>query len=111
MAAWKHSRQQLRLRLADLPLLSRAAELAEAGFSTGASTRNWAAYGDEVTLPEGLPLWQRALLTDPQTSGGLLVSCAAGRAEALLAEIRAGGYPAARIIGAVEAGAPRVVVT
>ena len=64
----------LHLRFDDLPLLSQAATLAQAGFATGASTRNWAAYGDEVTLPEGLPLWQRALLTDPQTSGGLLLA-------------------------------------
>ncbi|RDW11672.1 selenide, water dikinase SelD, partial [Paracoccus thiocyanatus] len=75
---------RLRLRLADLPLLSRAAELAQAGFTTGASTRNWAAYGAEVELPKGLADWQRALLTDPQTSGGLLVACAPGAADAVL---------------------------
>ena len=68
----------LRLRLSSgaLPWLSRAQELAQAGYFTGASVRNWAAYGAEVTLPENCPDWQRALLTDPQTSGGLLVAVA-----------------------------------
>ncbi|KGJ05813.1 selenophosphate synthase [Paracoccus halophilus] len=101
---------RLRLRLNDLPLLSRAAELAEAGFATGASTRNWAAYGAEVTLPEGLPIWKRALLTDPQTSGGLLIACAAPAAGQLLDELRAAGFPLATIIGSAEAGPPGIVV-
>ncbi len=100
----------LRLRLADLPFLSQAAQLAQEGRVTGASHRNWASYGEGVDLPPGLPDWRRHLLTDPQTSGGLLVSCAAGRAEELLANVQAAGYPAARIIGTVEAGPPRVVV-
>ncbi len=101
---------QLRLRLADLPLLSRATELAQAGCATGASTRNWAAYGAEVTLPEGLPDWQRVLLTDPQTSGGLLVACAPDVAGEVLAQIRTAGYPLAAIIGSVEQGPTGIVV-
>jgi selenide,water dikinase len=47
--------------------------------------------------------WQRHLLTDPQTCGGLLVSYAPERAEAIVQTIAA-GYPAARVIGAAEAG-------
>lgn len=89
---------------AALPLLTRAAELAEAGFVTGASLRNWAAYGAEVTLPEGLADWERHLLTDPQTSGGLLVAVAPDAAEATLSKIRAAGYPLAAIVGRVEDG-------
>ena len=87
-----------------------AADLAEAGFATGASTRNWAAYGAEVTLPDGLPLWQRALLTDPQTSGGLLVACAPDTAEEVLARIRAAGFPLAAIVGHAEQGPAGIVV-
>ncbi len=94
----------LRLTLAELPLLGRTAELAQAGFVTGASTRNWAAYGHEVALPDGLPDWQRAILTDPQTSGGLLVACAPEAAEAVLAQIRTAGFPLARVVGRVEQG-------
>ncbi|MFH5775048.1 selenide, water dikinase SelD [Paracoccus sp. NGMCC 1.201697] len=101
---------RLHLDLAALPLLDRAAELAKAGHFTGASTRNWAAYGAEVSLPPDLPDWQRALLTDPQTSGGLLVSCAADAAPGLLASIRAAGFPLAAIIGRAEAGTPGITV-
>ncbi|CAM5193898.1 selenide, water dikinase [Bosea thiooxidans] len=100
----------LRLRLADLPFLSEAERLAQEGRVTGASHRNWASYGEGVELPAALPDWRRHLLADPQTSGGLLISCAPERARDILAQIREAGYPAARIIGAVEAGPGRVVV-
>ena len=66
----------------DVPLFAGARSLAERGFVTGASQRNWASYGDAVVLPPDLPEWRRHLLTDPQTSGGLLVACEAGRAAA-----------------------------
>lgn len=100
----------LRLDLADLPFLSQAERLAQEGRVTGASHRNWTSYGEGIVLPPGLPDWRRHLLTDPQTSGGLLVSCKAERAPDLLALIKAAGYPAARIVGAVAAGPGRVVV-
>ena len=89
-----------------IPLLAQAGSLAASGFITGASGRNWDSYGDQVRLPEGLANWRRALLTDPQTSGGLLVSCKAERAEEIRAMIEAAGYPRASIIGTVAAGAP-----
>jgi selenide,water dikinase len=98
------------VRADDLPLLSEAAPLAQRNFITGASGRNWASYGDSVVLPADLPEWRRHLLTDPQTSGGLLIACAPGSAEALLRTIVDAGYPSARIIGHATAGAPRVVV-
>jgi selenide,water dikinase len=94
-----------------VPFLSAAAALADAGFATGASGRNWASYGSEVELPADMPGWRRALLTDPQTSGGLLVACAPQRAEALAEEIQAAGYPSARIIGAVTPGPPSLRIT
>ena len=100
----------LRIEADALPLLSRATEWVQAGLVTGASRRNWASYGDSIRLPEALPEWKRHLLTDPQTSGGLLVSCAATEAEALAAEIRAAGYPQARRVGQVAEGPPRVEV-
>ncbi|HET6554897.1 MAG TPA: selenide, water dikinase SelD [Dyella sp.] len=101
---------RLRFELARLPFFAQAQALAEAGHVTGASKRNWNSYGESVTLPAGLPEWHHALLTDPQTSGGLLVACKAGRAEAICASIEAAGYPAARIIGAAEAGVPGIDV-
>ncbi|WP_049620548.1 selenide, water dikinase SelD [Frateuria defendens] len=93
-----------------IPFLAQAEALAEAGYVTGASGRNWNSYGDGVALPEHLPAWHRALLTDPQTSGGLLVACKAERAEAIRAMIEAAGYPRASLIGSVAAGAPGVEV-
>lgn len=101
----------LRIEAAALPFLSRAAEWAEAGLVTGASKRNWASYGDAVRLPDGMAEWQRHLLTDPQTSGGLLVSCAAEEAEALVAAIQSAGHPLAARIGVVTDGLPVVEVT
>ncbi len=94
-----------------IPFLAQAEALAEAGYATGASGRNWSSYGDGVALPPGLPVWQRNLLTDPQTSGGLLVACAAARADAVRANIEAAGYPRARIIGSVTSGDPVVRIT
>jgi selenide,water dikinase len=99
-----------RLHLADLPLLDGAAALAESGIATGAAARNWASYGDAVTLPPGLPDWQRGLLCDPQTSGGLLIAAAERDAPALLREIRAAGFARAGVIGALKAGAPGIEV-
>jgi selenide,water dikinase len=96
------------IRPDELPLLRDAVSLARDGVVTGASGRNWASYADSVVLPAGFPDWRRNLLTDPQTSGGLLISCAAERADGILQSILAAGYPAARRIGRVEAGTPSV---
>jgi selenide,water dikinase len=104
------SRARLLIDTAAVPLLARAAELAKNGFVTGASQRNWTSYGEEVELPTGLPDWERQLLTDPQTSGGLLVSVDAARAADIVKTIRAAGYPAASVIGRVKPGAPGITV-
>ncbi|KFI26732.1 segregation protein A [Haematobacter massiliensis] len=100
----------LRLEMGALPVLAHAEALAEGGLATGASTRNWASYGGDVVLPEGLPDWRLKLLTDPQTSGGLLVAVAPEAAEATLARIRAAGYDRASLAGEVTEGPVRVEV-
>ncbi len=99
---------QVSLTLLDdeLPLLANAAALAREGVVTGASGRNWASYGESVTLPPGLPDWRLQILTDPQTSGGLLISCEAASAGAILSLIRESGCSAARCVGRVTIGAP-----
>jgi selenide,water dikinase len=104
------SKLTIAIRAGDLPLLPEAAELAEQGCVTGASIRNWASYGHDVRLPEGLPDWRKHLLTDPQTSGGLLVSCEATQAQTIVQSIIAAGYPAARVIGYTEVGEPAIRV-
>ncbi|MFH5926576.1 selenide, water dikinase SelD [Roseomonas xinghualingensis] len=100
----------LTIRRQEVPLLAHAAALAEQGFATGASERNWASYGEQVILPDGLPAWERKLLTDPQTSGGLLIACAPEQAPGILERIKAAGYPLARLIGSAAPGEPRVAV-
>jgi selenide,water dikinase len=99
----------VRLRLDDIPLLAQAETLVREGFFTGASKRNWASYGDAVILPPGFADWRRLLLTDPQTSGGLLVACDAQVAPAILTRIRQTD-PRAAIIGSVEVGDPIAAV-
>jgi selenide, water dikinase len=99
----------VRLRFDEAPLLAQAESLARAGFVTGASTRNWASYGEAVALAPGFEEWRRLLLTDPQTSGGLLIACDAQAAPAILARIRKGD-PSAAIVGKAEPGDPVIVV-
>jgi selenide,water dikinase len=77
---------------------------------TGASGRNWEAYGADVSLPEGFAPADRALLTDPQTSGGLLVACDPAAVEKVLAVFAKEGFESAAVIGEVKAGPARVVV-
>jgi selenide,water dikinase len=87
-----------------LPLIDEALAWAKGGTKTGATDRNWSGYGREVRLPEGAPDWQRVLITDPQTSGGLLVACAADTEAEVLMEFRKQGFDAARCIGHMVAG-------
>src|SRR5690606_31578573 len=96
---------------ADAPVfLDGAPALAQAGVRTGASVRNWAAYGGAVTLGAELPEWRRDLLTDPQTSGGLLIAVAPKAAEAVMALVKGMGFASAHRVGRVREGEPAVVV-
>jgi len=96
------------ISFSDLPFLEEALHWAKQGVATGASDRNWKGYGRDVALPAGAPDWQRKLVTDPQTSGGLLVACAPEAAEAVLAEFSKRGFMQARVIGRLGAGAARL---
>jgi len=89
---------------AKVPVLSTARPLVEQGYVTGASDRNWASYEAQVTLPAGDTTIQRRMLTDPQTSGGLLVACAPDQAEQVLALFRKDGFEHAAVIGKLSAG-------
>ncbi len=70
----------------------------------GVSERNWEAYGQEVALPKGISAAQQALLSDPQTSGGLLVTCSPETAEQVLVCFHSQGFADARIVGQMTAG-------
>ncbi len=93
-----------------VPLLDGVAQLAADGFVTGASGRNWAGYGADVALPDGFADTQRALLTDPQTSGGLLVSCSRAAVPLVLSVFHEHGFAEAAVVGEVLEGAPRLVI-
>jgi len=84
-----------------VPQLAGVRALAARGFVTGASGRNWAGYGHDVTLPADFAAEDRALLTDPQTSGGLLVSCAPSAVDAVLATFVRHGFEQAAVVGRV----------
>jgi len=97
-----------RVKLDDLPVIAEAVEWVKQGVVTGASDRNWKGYGNDVSLPDGAPEWQRKLVTDPQTSGGLLVACAPEAEQAVLAEFAKRGFAQARRIGRLDTGAARL---
>ena len=99
-----------RLNMAHIPLLHDVQRLAEAGCITGASGRNWDAYGRDIDLAQAITPVQQMLLTDPQTSGGLLVSCAPQAVEAVLALFAQGGFHEAAVIGEMVAGPARIDV-
>ena len=104
------SKLAARLEFASIPILSAAGHLVEKGYVTGASGRNWTSYSAAVELPAGSPESRRNILTDPQTSGGLLVACDAATAREVLALFKKEGFQHAAVIGTLERGEPRVTV-
>ena len=94
-----------------VPLLGGVQALAAEGCVTGASARNWAGYGAQVTLDPALPPIAKALLTDPQTSGGLLASCDPDAVDAVLGIFRRLGFEHAAVVGRVSAGPAHLSVT
>jgi selenide,water dikinase len=100
-----------RIDMATIPLLPNVEQLAAQSYVTGASNRNWAAYGAEVELAAQVTATQRALLTDPQTSGGLLVACAPDEVEHVLHTFHTTGFADACVIGEMTDGPAKVQVT
>ena len=93
-----------------VPLLSGVRDLASQGMVTGASGRNWAGYGQDVELPPGFAPADQALLTDPQTSGGLLVACSPDSVDQVLSTFRSQGFGQAAVVGRVTNGPARLKV-
>jgi len=97
------SRVDVHLAWSQVPLLQGVRALAEAGHITGASARNWSGYGADVQLPaDGFDAIDQALLSDPQTSGGLLVSCAPEALAAVMAVFERHGFAQAAVVGSVK---------
>ena len=96
-----------------LPLIAEAVTHVRAGIATGASARNWESYGKDVDLPAAAPEWYNKMITDPQTSGGLLVACAPACVDEVLAAFRADGFDRAAVIGrfsAADGVSPRLTI-
>jgi selenide,water dikinase len=99
-----------RIEFARLPLHPGAWQLAREGIVTGAAGRNWASYGVDVTIAGHVDKVARDLLTDPQTSGGLLVACAQEAVDEVLAVFRDDGFARATVFGQIVPGTPQVTV-
>ncbi|MBF0166708.1 MAG: selenide, water dikinase SelD [Alphaproteobacteria bacterium] len=100
-----------RIDFAAVPLISETRQHAINGIVTGASGRNWSSYGAEIALEPGILDWQKNLLTDPQTSGGLLVACAQDSVSDILSRFHAEGFADAAVIGKLEAGKAGISVS
>jgi selenide,water dikinase len=87
-----------------VPVIEEAVELVKQNVFTGASTRNWAGYSNEVSLEDQIQSWQQNLLTDPQTSGGLLVSCDPSAEKEVMSVFERCGFDSAKKIGTFEVG-------
>ena len=98
------------VNFAAIPVIAEALGHVQSGIATGASTRNWSGYGHQVHLPPQCPEWKGKLLSDPQTSGGLLVACKAQSATEVLEIFRQDGFAEAAVIGSLHAGAPGISV-
>jgi selenide, water dikinase len=95
------SHHTVQLNMSQVPLLPGVRELAEQGMLTGASGRNWSAYGQEIALAPECNAIDQALLSDPQTSGGLLVACTPESVDEVLAVFHQHGFAAACEVGEI----------
>jgi selenide,water dikinase len=93
-----------------IQLLPRVEAMAAEGLITGASARNWASYGKEVALAATITPAQKALLTDPQTSGGLLVACLPEATDEVLSIFQHEGFTQASVIGEMREGSAMIAV-
>ena len=95
----------------NVPLLTGVRDLAAQGMVTGASGRNWTGYGQDVQLPSDFDPQDQALLSDPQTSGGLLVACSPDTVDQVLATFRDQGFGQAAVVGRVLEGSAQLQIT
>ena len=98
------------LQMKEIPLLHGVAGLAREGIRTGAAVRNWTSYGEAVELTPEVAPWQRDLLCDPQTSGGLLIAVSQDGSDDVMRLLQARGHPLAAVVGQLAAGAAGIKV-
>jgi selenide,water dikinase len=95
---------------ARVPYLPAAVAFAQQGVGPGAIARNLASFETDVVFSPDAEPWQKQLMADPQTSGGLLCAVAPEAVGQVLALFHAQGFAAASVIGIMEAGSPYVMV-
>jgi selenide,water dikinase len=96
------SKATIRINSTAVPLLEGAYALMDMGCIPGASFRNLRYIDPHVRFTDGIDYNLKMLLVDAQTSGGILLSCPADRADDVVADLTTGDYPSAAIIGTVQ---------
>ncbi len=97
----QNSRIGISINAAAIPVFSEAIEFANQGLIPGGLHRNKDFYSPNVIIASELPLPVQDILYDPQTSGGLLICVAPGKAGRLLNKLKQAGIKEATIIGEV----------
>jgi selenide,water dikinase len=97
------------VRLADVPRLPGVDALLQDGVVPGGGRRNLADVEPHVEFSTGILPWERLLLADPQTNGGLLASVARRQAPAMIRALRRAGVEVSEI-GTIHRGAPAIAV-
>ena len=105
------SRLGANIEFAKLPIMPGVMDLVKQGYVTGASGRNWSGYGDDIHFATQFGDDERNLLTDPQTSGGLLVACDPSAVDAVLAVFKSEGFDDAAVIGEMASGNVSVTIS
>ncbi len=105
------SRLGANIEFAKLPIMPGVMDLVKQGYVTGASGRNWSGYGDDIHFATQFGDDERNLLTDPQTSGGLLVACDPSAVDAVLAVFKSEGFDDAAVIGEMTSGNVSVTIS
>ncbi len=95
-----------RVRVGDVPVLAAARTYVAEGIAPGGTHANWRFLVDWVSWGPQVTKDEQLLLSDAQTSGGLLIAVAPGKADDLLAALRRHGTPAAALVGEIVAGEP-----
>lgn len=89
-----------------IPVWSRALKLAQDGCIPGGTVRNRAFFGERITYATPAAEDLDDILFDPQTSGGLLIAIASGKADGLISVLNKADIKSAAVIGEITAQEP-----
>ncbi len=89
-----------------VPLLPGVEDLADKGFIPGGTERNLKSLQGHVQWDNALPLSVKLVLSDAQTSGGLLMSLPPDKVDALMGQLEGHGVSGAVVVGEVSDGVP-----